>query len=202
MPHTEQELIEKYLCTIKIKPFNTKKLFAIGLIGLTGSGKSFISDRLAEKMDMFVASNDRIRRFLNKLDYKGTSPMQETVQKIAEASSAYLYRNNISHIIDADIIKFHEVARQNAEKYGAIFFIIHVICPEETILERLKKRQKEIIDNPDSNLSRVGQEEYLKRKKIHQELPLPEIFFTIDTSKELSEQIDNLIGKLKKEKMI
>lgn len=198
----ENKLIEKFIKTIDAKPSNTKKLFAIGFAGLNGVGKSFVANKLSEKLGLYVDSSDNTRRFLNEQGFEGVSPAQEMVQKIGPASSSYLYKNKISHIIDADLMKLHQITRKNASDHGAQFFLIHLVCPEDIILKRIEKRSDDILKDSSSNLSRVGKEEYFKRKKLHESLPFPEIFFTIDTSEELDLQLDDLINKLKEEKVV
>lgn len=198
----DQQLIADYIKTIKAKPYNTKKLFAIGFIGLIGVGKSFVAKKIAEKIGLYITSNDNIRRFLNQRGIEGISPNQELLQKIAEMSGDYIYKNNISHIIDADLIKFQKKARGLAEKNNAKFFLIHLVCPEKIIIERLQKRQQEITNNPNNNLSRVGTEEYFKRKKIHETVPIENVFLKINTNLELDNQLEILINKLKLENVL
>lgn len=196
----EVRLFEKFIKTIDASHGNTKKLFSIGLVGLTGSGKSTVAAAIGRKIGLYIGSNDSIRRFLNEEGFEGESPNQELLQKIAERASVYLYQNKISHIIDADLIKFHQTARKNAEKNGADFLLISVILSEEIILARLQKRNEEIKKNPNSNLSRVGSKEYFRRKELHEELGLPQdIYFTFDNSQELNPQLDIFIEKLKKD---
>lgn len=201
-----ERLLKKFLQTIGYPSKNTRRLFALGFIGTTGVGKSTVAILLSKKLNLYVASNDKVRRFLNKEGLPGKFPDQELLQQIAEESSRYLYKNKISHVIDADLIKFHEVAKKNAESHGAKFFLIHLVCPEEVILRRLRKRkeeiQRELKENPGSEFASQGhslsfKKEYLERTKMHNTHPLPEyIYFTLDTSKNVDVQIDNLKQKL------
>lgn len=202
MDHSDEYYVRKFLDTIKARPVNTKKLFAIGFIGLNGVGKSFVAQKISKQLNLYVASNDKIRRFLNEQGFVGSSPNQELLQKIAEESSHYLYKNKISHIIDNDLIKFHEKARKNAEEKNAKIYIIHLVCPENIIIEKLRKRQKEISIHSNENFSRVGEEEYFKRKELHRSIPINNIFLTIDTSKDLASQINKLVTKLKQEQVL
>ncbi len=198
----EEKLLADFIRMINVQPGNDKKLFLLGFIGLNGVGKSYVAEKIAKRLNLYVANNDSIRRFLNKNGFEGASPAQQLVQKIAESSTKYLFENNISHIIDADLIEFFGIAQKNADEYGAKLFIIHLICPEEIILKRLEDRNLEIKNNSTSNLSRVGTERYFERKKMHESMPLPKIFFTINTSDDVDSQVDDLIEKLKKEKAI
>lgn len=202
MNNLERKLFDKFIKTLTVKSANTKKLFGIGFIGLVGSGKSYVAKEIGKRLGLYVDCNDNVRRFLNKEGFSGSSPVQEVVEKIGPEIGRYLYQNNISKILDADLVKHYNIAKENVEKFGGKFFIIKLVCPEDVILKRLEKRENEIIKNPDSNLSRAGKEDYFKRKKMHEEMSLAEIFFTIDTSLDVDPQIDELINKLKKEKVI
>lgn len=202
MEINKKKLIEEYLETIELNKYKTKKLFAIGFIGLIGIGKSFVAQKLEEKLGIFVAANDKIRRFLNQKGFKGDSPVQNILQEIAEATTIYLYKNRVSHIIDADLIKFHLLAKKISEENGADFFLIKLICPEEIIISRLEKRKAECKDNPSSNFSRADMDEYFRRKEMHLLSPIPETFFTINTSGEIDLQISELAQKLNQEGVI
>lgn len=207
-----KRFLEKFLHTIDYPSGNTNKLFSVGLIGTTGVGKSTIAELLSKELNLYVASNDKVRRFLNKEGLPGKFPEQKLLQYIAEESSRYLYKNKISHVIDADLVKFHGVAKKNAENYGVKFFLIHLICPENVIFERLRERKKEIRrelkKNPDSEFADQGhslsyKKEYLERTKQHNMFPLPDyVYFTIDTSQNVDVQINKLKKKLKKESVL
>ena len=202
MNNLEKKLFDKFIKTLTVKSANTKKLFGIGFIGLVGSGKSYVAKEIGKRLGLYVDCNDKVRRFLNKEGFSGSSPVQKIVEKIGPEVGHYLYQNNISKILDADLVKHYNIAKENVEKFGGKFFIIKLVCAEDVILTRLEKREREIAKNPNSNLSRAGKEDYFKRKKMHEEISLAEIFFTIDTAIDVNPQIDELINKLKKEQVI
>lgn len=200
MKYSDQQLIDSFIKTIKIKSSNTKELFTIGFVGIVGSGKSFVAQKISEKLNLYIASNDKIRRFLNSLGFEGDHPLQRVVRKTSLAVTKYLFENNMSHIIDADLIEFYKNAEKIADEFQSNLYIIEIKCPEKIILDRLEKRSK----NLENNLSRAGKEKYFERKELHNLLSKskPEIFFRIDTSKNVDSQIDELILKFKKEKII
>jgi adenylate kinase family enzyme len=193
------DLAEKFIRTIDAQAGKTKKLFTLGFIGLCGVGKSFVAQKISERLGLYVFSSDRTRRFLNDQGIEGINPSQEFVEYIGPVSSRYLFEKNISHIIDGDLIKLHPITRKNAEDNGAHFYMINFICPEDIILARIDRRCRE---NDSNNLSRAGREVYFKRKAMHESLPMPEVFFTIDTSRDVDAQLDELINRLREEKVI
>src|SRR5689334_16810217 len=118
------ELLAKFLASINVRPHNTKKLFVVGLVGIIGSGKSYVAGLLAQRTGLYIGNSDVIRRFLNSEGFEGEAPVQQTLQYIAEHSSGYLYQKQVSHIIDADLVKFHDTARRNALNHGALFYLV------------------------------------------------------------------------------
>ncbi len=195
------KLNKKYLQQIKkeARSRRSKKLFVIGFIGVTGVGKSYVAKLISNKLNLYIASNDKIRRFLNDEGIEGVNPQQNLLQEIAESSSKYLFENQISHIIDADLLKFYKVAKKNANKYGAKFFLIRLYCPERIILDRLKKRKKD-----DDNFSHAGEEIYFVRKQLHKDTNISkeDIFFEINTEKDVEKQVYDFIDLLTKKGVI
>jgi predicted kinase len=196
---TTEEYIDAYLATIPLPKVSHTPLFAVGMVALPGTGKSTFASALASELGLYVASNDRIRRWLNEEQgIPGDAPHQELLQAIAEASSKYLFKNNISHILDNDLVKFHELARLNARDGGAEFFLFHLEAPEAVILERLSIRQVDITSGSSANLSRAGADEYYRRKQVHQELGLPSrIDLTIDASLPVATEVNAAVNYLR-----
>jgi|GEM_PF-2444695 len=210
-------LIEKFIATIPVKQTETMELFVIGFLGIIGMGKSTVANRLGERLDIYVASTDNVKRFLNDHGHKGVIPYPELSHQINMDLSQYLYDQNLSHIIDGDLTRFHGPARENATKNGAKLMIVDIYCDESVILERLKERDaliekfKEVdrneIDFSEIGSSLSGTEDYLARKQMYKTIDKPtDIYYTIDTSsnslEELDSQLDELIEIMKGDGMI
>ena len=194
----KKDYVNAYMKTINIIPSNTKKLFAIGMIGLPGVGKTTFAQALGKRLNIYVSCNDTIRRFLNDQGFPGHSPNQELVEFIAESKSKYLYKNGISHVLDADLGKFHKVARQIAESSGAEFYLIHLVTPDNVAIDRVNARLNAIENGDMSNYSRVDEEFYHARKKLHQKQGIPNsVVMTIDTSGDITSGIDKIEKLLK-----
>ena len=190
-----KELIRsKFLATIKTENYTRyNPTLLIGIIGITGSGKSTISKYLSENLNIPTTSNDQIRRFFNKNNVPGEAPMQNFLELLAEERTRILLSKGISHIIDADLLLHWESAKANAQEYGAKFILIRIVCPEEIILQRIAKREK-----MGGDLSLASSNKYFERKEIYLKTTIPkdEVFATIDTSTEINEQCLHLIEKI------
>lgn len=193
-----KKLIDEYLETIELDRFEkTKKLFVIGFIGLVGTGKTTAAQKLGEKLNIYVDGGDRVRCFLSKKNIEDESLKQEMVLGIGEAVIDLLYKKRLSHIIDTDLIKYHEMIGERAKNNQAEFLLIQLECPEEVVLERIKKRKEQVKQDPQSNWSQAGKDKYFERKQLHELLQKPECHYTIDTSLELDAQLDGFIQLLK-----
>ena len=202
MVDSDQQLVDNFIKAIPIVNPNTRILFSISFIGNSCCGKTFIAKKISEKLNLYIYVNDTAKRYLNNLGFEGETPAPHILNKISVGASEYLYKNNISHIIDADLIRFHDSAKQIAENCGAKLYIIEIVCSEDVMLERIKQREENIRLNKEASFSRAVTKEYFERKKLHDSLPKPEFFFSIDASLDIDNQIDDLILKLKKEKII
>lgn len=202
MSDSEQQIIDNFIKTIPIVNPDTKTLFSISFIGNLCCGKTSIAKKISEKLNLYIYINDTARRYLNNLGFEGETPAPHILNKISVGASEYLYKNRISHIIDADLIRFHDSARRIAESFGAKLYIIEIICPEEIMLERIKQREENIKLNKETSFSRAVTKHYFERKKLHDLLPKPKFFFRIDMTLDIDNQIDKLILKLKEEKII
>jgi uncharacterized protein (DUF2164 family) len=145
---------------------------------------------------LYVASNDVIRRFLNAQGFEGDAPVQQTLQFIAESFGIYLYEHKVSHIIDADLLKFYEAARNKAYSHGAKFYLIDIECADAVIRQRILDRGQEITAGTSDNLSRADIAEYERRKAIHQEVSRPSCDFTVHTDQPLEPQLQSIITRL------
>ncbi len=189
-------LKNEYLNNIKkdLKKFkSTSKTYSIGLIGLPGSGKTHFSRLLANELNLYIANADEVRIFLKN---KGIEePVQQKIAEIiCETRTVFLYENKINFILDTDLINFYKKAKKYAKQNNAELFFVKLECPEELILDRIKMRDSGI--DP-TNPSTAGFDKYFERKKQHQNIKPINVFYEIDTSKELKPQIKNLAEKIK-----
>lgn len=196
-------LLEEYISRYKVGLVpSDKKLFAIGFIGVTGVGKSYVAQALAHKTGLLISRNDSVRRFLNEKgidQVESGEPNFPIMQYIAENVSVFLYEHKLSHVLDQDMIKFYDKAINIAKEHNADFLLVKLTCPEEVILKRLTDRKLEIDKNVSPNDSIAGIEEYEKRKILHETTKIPEdlIFFTIATNEDIDSQVSALVSKLK-----
>lgn len=187
-----RQLFEDYIGKNMPKQYSFDgKLFVVGFIGVIGSGKTTIAQHLADLTGLCTVSNDKIRRFLMDEGFEWGPEVQDTVQYIAESATKHLLGHNISHIVDADLLKFYDYARNRVQNLGARLYLVDVVCPEDIIRERIVKRSKDA-----ANDSLAGIEDYERRKVLHLELSKPDCDFAVYTDRSIDSQVSYIINQL------
>lgn len=190
-----EKIFKRVISDIPLRKDN--KVYGITFIAPQGTGKTTISRILSEKLNLYITSNDKIRRILEEF---GIDPENESklVNRLAEERTIYMLENKTSMIIDANMRLFYEIAMNNFNKYNSKLYFIRLQCSEEEILRRIDERSKTFAFDKE-NYSRASIENYEKYKKREKECYFPEdlVFFTIDTEKDINLQVEELVEKLK-----
>ena len=195
-----EEILEKMINSVDKSKYSHQKI-CISFIGGPGFGKSTITKKICEKMNLYCCSNDYIARQLEKnIDISNYEQRTNLVSKIAFAFQDYLFLNSIDFVLDANLMLYLDVLKNRCQKYNYHLFIIEIEINHDEALRRSLKRLKE--NNPE-NLSNSDLEDFKLFEKQYKEYKLKEnrnyIFAKINMEKDnLDEQIDDLIDKIKK----
>ncbi|MCX7981473.1 MAG: AAA family ATPase [Syntrophales bacterium] len=161
------------------------------MVGLTGTGKTFVAQELARRLGAQLIQTDVIRKELAGLPPEEhryepfgegiySPEMSRRTYEEARRRAEEALRKGKSVILDATHTRDseREEALKIARRYGASFYLLNCHCPEETVKTRLSER-----------LGRVGEasdgrwEIYLKqREKMDPLTPWSEFLISIDTS--------------------
>jgi predicted kinase len=147
------------------------------ICGLPGVGKSTLAKDLAPLLNAVILSSDKIRKelFPNPIYSKREVKI---IYDVMILLAKYLYGAGINCIIDATFNK--EKSRTQLKNKLMLpeeeLFMVECICPEETIVSRLKTRKN---DYSDADL-RI----YKRMKKTYE--PILEDHLVIDTSQSSS----------------
>ncbi len=141
--------------------------------GLPGVGKTTLAKDLAPLINAVVLSTDKIRKELFPKPMYGRRE-RGLVYDVLTLLAKYLSSADVNCILDATFTK--EKSRREIRKklhHGTKEIrIIECVCPEDTIIARLKARK---YDFSDADLS-----VYRKMKRIYE--PVKEKHITVDTS--------------------
>jgi len=127
------------------------------MFGLPGSGKSYLGQRLAERLDALHLMTDSIRKQLLGLPVGGRAFEGYTRDIYAPAVSKRTYRELLRRgrsylkagqtvILDGTFLyeDSRDEVRSLAKRVGAPVLFVHTHCPEKTITGRMRRRRSEL----------------------------------------------------------
>lgn len=179
-----------------------KKQILIACIGLPGVGKSFISKKIAEKINAIFTEEDKIayklmptllgrekyewhvkfqRPFPSEIRKKLYEMLFNEVKKYIKSGKGVVLEGTFYSKIFRDAL-CNLVISCKVKSY-----IVEIICPENIVKERITKRFEK-----EGGYARFGI--YKNMKKIWE--PIGEEHITIDSNKNVDEQIDKFLKQI------
>ncbi|MCS7258991.1 MAG: AAA family ATPase [candidate division WOR-3 bacterium] len=182
-----------------------RKLQLIMVMGLPGSGKTYIAERVAQKLGAHYLSTDIIRKEITN------TPIEEHRFEgygkgiyradISQKTYAELYRRSynylaggISCVVDGTFAwESSRIELQDiASKTKAQFFIVHCTCPEKIILSRLKRRPHT------ASVSDATPEIYFRIRDYFEPVKERQNYLEINTAKSVRENLLKIIKFINK----
>ncbi len=162
--------------------------------GLPGSGKSYFSRKLKERLPSVIIESDAMRKIL----FPNPTYSPEESARLFKALHMLveeLLAKGIPVIFDAtNLIELHrEYLYHLAEKLGAKLIIVWVKAPFEVIKERLERRKKRL--DPEDK-SDAGIEVYMRMRR--QLEPIKRNHFVVDTSRDINPVIEKILREVRK----
>ncbi len=168
------DIASEYEKQLIIPASKTAKQFIVCPVGLIGVGKTTVMKPLCERLSLIRISTDDIRKLLHDRGL-GYESLPEIVIPLCQKYIDLGY----SLGIDADCSgKTAIKVLEDLEKKRPIpVYWIHIIAPEEIILERLRSRSSWLFKDGEEAVKN-----YMERKPLHENLTMPFVY-TFDTSR-------------------
>ncbi len=194
MEGTQTAEIEKLLESLGQLPEPEAKPSLIIISGLPGTGKSYFSARLAEKLPAKVLQSDSLRKTLFP---KPTYNAAESAHlfKLIHLVIEKLLKKGISIILDATNLSEHHRERlySIAERLDSKLILVQVIAPPPVVYERLKARMAGA--NPEDK-SDADWKVYQRMKASAQRIRRNH--FVVDTSQDITPVIDKIVKEARR----
>jgi hypothetical protein len=116
------------------------------MVGLSGTGKSFLASAIASRIGAALVSSDVIRkRAIEPVDERYTTSMRDLVYDEMRRSAGEHLAIGRPVILDATHIsrRHRDAARRLADRFGAPAFAVTVDAAEATVRRRLAERASE-----------------------------------------------------------
>ena len=162
--------------------------------GLPGSGKSYFSRRLAERLPLPIIESDAMRQVLAPRPSYSPDESQRLF-RACHALIGDLLHKGISLIFDAtNLIEYHrEHLYRIAERAGAKLVLVHMEAPPEVVQQRMERRRNGDEPNDKSDADwQVYQRMTATAQKIRRN------HFAVDTSKDIAPAIEKIVREVKR----
>ncbi|MBE0481207.1 MAG: ATP-binding protein [Dehalococcoidia bacterium] len=162
--------------------------------GLPGTGKTYFSRRLGERLPSVIVESDALRKVL----FAHPTYRPEESQRLFTATHHLiegLLKGGRSVIFDAtNVLEQH---RQHlyriAEKLGVRLIIVHVEAPHEVVRERLEDRS--VHRRPDEK-SDAGWDVYSRMRSRAERIRRN--YFSVDTSRDIAPVIEKIVREARR----
>jgi predicted kinase len=173
----------------------TRPIF-IALSGLPGTGKSYFSQLLAEKLPLVILESDALRKVLFP------QPSYSHIESARLFRACYflienLLKAGVSLVLDATNLteRYRQKLYNIAETTKARFVLVKMVAPAQVVRKRLKLREKNPLNMSDADWE-VYQSMKTEEETIHRR------HYVVDSSKDVTPVIDVIIGELTKKRSI
>lgn len=153
------------------------------VFGLPGTGKSFLSKRLAKDMKGGYLNTDIIREQTGKKGRYDEKTRLFVYEKMKEEMVCYLEQDRHC-IVDGTFQKkkYREILLEEIKKYNTEYMFIQTVADEEVVKSRMKESRKH---------SEADFRVYLKIKEHFEPVTLPHLIIRTD-KQELTEMIETI----------
>ncbi len=175
-------------------PDPVAKSFLILLSGLPGTGKSYFSRMLSERMEILVLESDHLRRVLFPVpDYSSmeNSRLFQACHLLIED----LLDKHVPVLFDATnlVERKREHLYSITDRLKAKLIIVRVSAPEEEVQRRLQLRT----EGADKDGNSDADWEVYSRMRTSME-PIRRNHFVVDTSRDVTPVLDKVVGEVNK----
>jgi hypothetical protein len=186
--------VQKLMGALSKIPQPVAQPFFIVVSGLPGTGKSYFSHRLRERLPCAVVESDALRQVLFPMPSYSAQESQRLFQALHLLIEELLSRS-IPVLLDATNLVEHHRERlyRIADRCGAKLIIVRAEAPAELIQERLRGRTQGA--NPEDN-SEAGWAIYQRMKPKVQKIQRHHL--VLDTSRDITPVINKVLRELKR----
>ena len=162
--------------------------------GLPGTGKSYFSRKLAERLPSVVIESDALRKQLFPIPTYSADESHRLFAACHRLIEDFL-SSGISVILDAtNLVEHHrEPLYRIAQRLQAKLILVQVEAPREMVRQRLQNRAEGV--NPEDN-SDAGWNIYQRMKTRVERISRN--YFAVDTSRDITPVIDKIVREAKR----
>ena len=158
--------------------------------GLPGTGKSYFSKQLAERVRFLVLGSDALRKTLfspPSYSYRESTQLFQTIHRLLRE----LLNKGIPLVLDATNLseRFREQLYSIADRLDVRVILVRVEAPPEVVYRRLESRAKDAENRSDADWA-VYRRMWSSVDKIRRN------HYVVDTSRDITPVLDKIAGEV------
>ncbi len=182
--------LERLMAGLGALPEPTAKPALVVVSGLPGTGKSYFSSQLAEKLPFVILESDALRKILYSpptYSAEESARLFRLIHRLIEV----LIKRGVSVILDATNLaeRSREYFYSIAERLGIKLILVWVEAPPELVRERLTKRREAPTGKSDAEWS-----VYERMKPSVEEIRRKH--YVVDTSRDITPVINKIVKEI------
>ncbi len=165
----------------------------VALSGLPGTGKSYFSQKFAEKLPLVILESDALRKVLfpqPSYHWRESARLFRACYFLIEK----LLREGISLILDATNLseRYRKELYKIAKRTGVKFILVKIEAPPEIVRQRLEDRKRDLLSHSDADW-----EIYQAMKPRLEEIRRNH--YVVNTTKPIATVINKIVREIKKQ---
>jgi predicted kinase len=170
--------------------------------GLPGTGKSYFSKRLAERMPCLVLESDALRKTLfspPSYSPRESAKLFRTIHQLLRE----LLEKRITVILDATNLseKFREQLYTIADQLNIRPILVRVEAPPEVVYRRLESRAKDLANNSANNSANYSENNSDADWAVYRRMrpsvdKIQRDHYVVDTSKDINPVLDKIVTEV------
>lgn len=179
--------VSRVLTALDFRPHSRRPPVLVALIGLPGTGKSYLAAELRRRTGFLVLESDTLRKVLFPRPRYSALESRRLFAAI-HAAIDHLLAQRVSCILDATNLleQYRRPLCEIAEERGAKLILIEVTAPRPEVHKRLSGR---------SRYGGTSDADIIVYERMRPQMePVQREHFIIDTSEDISDRLDEIVA--------
>lgn len=192
-----ESLVDDTIRILSIPPQRFAKTTVITFVAPPGSGKSYLSKIIAERLHFASLSEERLQTFLNPSPTYFTLKL-ENILELSTAVITRLLKTGVNVVFDTNLAKREDRKKlsQAIEAAGGNLILIKIVVDDDRVVERLNKKNVQVVEGERYGV--ILNREYYLAEKAKIEEPIGEEHLEYNSNLG-SNEIERLIEEIRRQ---
>lgn len=192
-----ESLVDDTIRILSLPPQRFVKPTVITFVAPPGSGKSYLSKIIAERLHFAILSEERLQTFLNPSPTYFTLKL-ENILELSTAVITRLLKTGVNVVFDTNLAKKEDRKKlsQAIEAAGGNLILIKIVVDDDLVVDRLNKKNVQVVEGERYGV--ILNREYYLAEKAKIEEPIGEEYLQYNSNLG-SNEIERLIEEIRRQ---